>query len=71
MNDFPKSDEEDWMDKQRYRQTGRHTYKIEWTPMGSFRIQCGDKCISNLEPQTGNVFILISSVGVQCRYAFI
>ena len=42
MNDFPKSDEEDWMDKQRYRQTGRHTYKIEWTPMGSFRIQCGD-----------------------------
>ena len=28
------------------------------------------KCIAMLDPQTGNVFVLISSVGVQCHDAF-
>ena len=45
-------------DKQIYIKRDVHidgwTYIIYWTPLGSFRSQCGDKCIATLDPHTGN-----------------
>ena len=52
----PKSDIDDTTD----RDTERRTYKIDWTPMGSFVPQCGDKGIKTLEPNTGNINININ-----------
>ena len=49
--------------KKAMRMTGQ-TYKIYWTPLG-------DKRIATLEPQTENMFVLISSVGFQRCDAFI
>ena len=46
-------------------------YKLHWTSLGSFGPQCGYECIAMLDPQTENVFVLISSVGFQCCGAFI
>ena len=49
----------------------RQTYNINWTPLRSYRPQFWGKCIAALDPQTGNIFVLISSVGVQHCDAFI
>ena len=40
------------------------THKLKWTPLGY-------KCIATLDFQAGNVFLLVSSVGVQNCNAFI
>ena len=53
------------------RRTERQTHKLYWTPLESVGPHLGRKYIATLDPQTGNVFVLISSVGVQCRDAFI
>ena len=42
----PKSDTDDWektrIDREKERQRDGWTYKLDWTPLGSFRPQCGD-----------------------------
>ena len=35
-------------------ETERWTYKLDWTPLGSFGPQCGDKYIAMLDSHTGN-----------------
>ena len=57
-----------------YRQTNRYTERhISSTGPGRGTLVplWGDICIVMLDPQTGNVFVLISSVGVQYHNAFI
>ena len=39
---------------QRYRETDRTKYILNWTPLGSFRPQCGDKRIVTLDLDTEN-----------------
>ena len=34
-----------WKTSQRYRETERQTYKLEWNPLGSFGPQCGDNTL--------------------------
>ena len=58
-------------DVRTYGRMDRWTYQLDSTPLGSFGTQCVDKSIVKLDAQTGNVFVLISSVGVQRRDAFI
>ena len=53
------------------RETVRRTHNLDWTPLGSSGSQCGVKFIAMLDPQTGNVFVLITNVGVQRRDTFI
>ena len=38
------------------RQTETHTHKLDCTPLGSFVPQNGDKCITTLDPHTGNQY---------------
>ena len=41
---------------QRDRELERRTYKLNWTPLGSFGPQCGDKRIKTLDPRNGNEY---------------
>ena len=54
----PKRDVDDQITGKRYRETygqkGVQEYKLDWTPLGSFGPQCGDKYITTPDPQTGN-----------------
>ena len=53
--------------------TGRTNHRqkvmriISWTDGRIYNLECtplGDECIETLDPQTGNIFVFISSVGV-------
>ena len=45
-------DRETW--RQRDIDMDRRNYKLNWTPMGFFGPQYGDKCIATLDSHTGN-----------------